>query len=406
MTKLILLLVSVSIVGMVLPLASSCASGRIIDGAAIGYLVTDQPPDSLVRFLTLTMFVSNDCPADTNDTIYEIDLTNGGVIASFPAPCKHPQGLVTWGLVGEPIALNLIVAEDDPADTLDLLYVMSPYYGTVVDSFPASGVTASLSPRALVESMTAVGIVVSVNPDTTIWYSEIITEVWIANGDTLCLIDVADGSCIRTIPSPCSSPQGLETGRILLETSDLWVVCDDTDSLYLIDTADGRVIRSIPAPCDHASGLALSLIGSTVPLEYDGWLLSFWQGENTSDTMEELAPNGAFIRRIWPVCPCPCGGIDRHFANTFCLAQNRPNPFGTATSIAYDLPVDCHVKLDVYDVSGRRVATIVNEYRPAGRSFASWDGRNASGTRVSEGIYFYRMQAGGFAETKRMVLLK
>ena len=405
MTKLILLLVSVSLVGMVLPLSSSCASGRIIDGAAIGYLVTDQPPDMLVRNVTLTMFVSNDCPADTNDTIYEIDLADGSVINSFPAPCKHPQGLVTWGLVGDPIALRLVVAEDDPADTLDLLYVISPSSGTVVDSFPASGVTDSLSPRALVESMTEVVLYIP-EPDTTLYCAEIVYEAWIANGDTLCLIDLADGSCIRHIPSPCSSPQGLETGRIGVETSELWVACDDTDRLYLIDTGDGSVIRSIPAPCDHASGLAVSLMGSMVPIEYDGWLVSFWQGENTSDTMEELDYSGTFIRRIWPVCPCPCGGVNRHFANTFCLAQNRPNPFSTATSIAYDLPVNCHVKLDVYDITGRRVTTIVNEYRPAGRSFASWDGRNASGMEVAEGVYFYRMQARGFTETKRMVFLK
>jgi hypothetical protein len=98
--------------------------------------------------------------------------------------------------------------------------------------------------------------------------------------------------------------------------------------------------------------------------------------------------------------------MEKHFASSLCLLQNRPNPFGTTTNIAYDLPMGCHVKLDIYDASGRKVATMVDQDRPAGRSFAIWDGRNTDGMRVSEGVYFYRMQAGGFTETKRMVFLK
>jgi N-acetylneuraminic acid mutarotase len=83
---------------------------------------------------------------------------------------------------------------------------------------------------------------------------------------------------------------------------------------------------------------------------------------------------------------------------TFLLEQNYPNPFNPSTTIRYQLPVASEVKLEVYDVLGKKIATLVNERQSAGSYQVVW---NASG--LSSGTYFYRLQAGSFVETKKMI---
>ena len=90
----------------------------------------------------------------------------------------------------------------------------------------------------------------------------------------------------------------------------------------------------------------------------------------------------------------------------FRLWQNHPNPFNPVTRIKYNLPVDCNVRLDIYDVLGRRITTLVNGRQTAGSRQASWDGTNNDGVTVASGIYFYRLEAGSFVETRKMVLLR
>jgi len=86
---------------------------------------------------------------------------------------------------------------------------------------------------------------------------------------------------------------------------------------------------------------------------------------------------------------------------TFKLFQNYPNPFNPTTQIKYDLPVDCRVRLDVYNVVGQQVATLDDSHQKAGYKTARWDASS-----FSSGIYFYRLQAGDFVQTKKMVVLK
>jgi hypothetical protein len=86
---------------------------------------------------------------------------------------------------------------------------------------------------------------------------------------------------------------------------------------------------------------------------------------------------------------------------TFELAQNYPNPFNPATTINYQLPTNALVTLKVYDVIGREVATLVNARQEAGRYTVNF---NAS--TLASGVYFYRLQAGSFVETKKMMLVK
>lgn len=90
----------------------------------------------------------------------------------------------------------------------------------------------------------------------------------------------------------------------------------------------------------------------------------------------------------------------------FLLAQNRPNPFNPTTIIRFDLPYAVHVKLCVYSVKGELVATIVDQHMTEGRKEVGWDAKDSRGRAVTSGVYFYRLVAGDFVQTRKMVLLK
>jgi hypothetical protein len=87
----------------------------------------------------------------------------------------------------------------------------------------------------------------------------------------------------------------------------------------------------------------------------------------------------------------------------FALAQNFPNPFNPSTVIQYQLPEPATVKLELYDITGRKVATLVNAWQNAG--YYSFN-LNGSAYNLASGVYFYRLTAGGFIATKKMVLVK
>jgi hypothetical protein len=89
------------------------------------------------------------------------------------------------------------------------------------------------------------------------------------------------------------------------------------------------------------------------------------------------------------------------FPNEFQLHQNYPNPFNPTTSISYRLPSASSVRLAVYDMLGREVAVLVDGRKEAGNHIANF---NAS--RLTSGVYFYRLTADGFQDTKQMVLVR
>jgi hypothetical protein len=88
------------------------------------------------------------------------------------------------------------------------------------------------------------------------------------------------------------------------------------------------------------------------------------------------------------------------------LVQNHPNPFNPLTHIAFNINLSGHVVLRVYDIAGRPVRTLVEGRREPQRYEVTWDGRDDEGNVVASGVYFYQLQVPGYAETKKMVLLK
>lgn len=109
-----------------------------------------------------------------------------------------------------------------------------------------------------------------------------------------------------------------------------------------------------------------------------------------------------FWGRFWALTPVDAPPVPR--ANM--LYQNYPNPFNPATAIDYSVAAACRVEIAVYDASGRRVRTLVNEAKAPGVYKAFWDGRNDRGARAATGLYFYRARIGSYSSVKKMVLLK
>jgi len=85
----------------------------------------------------------------------------------------------------------------------------------------------------------------------------------------------------------------------------------------------------------------------------------------------------------------------------FTLSQNYPNPFNPITEIRYALPKDCYARMEVYNILGQKVATLVNRKQKAGYKTARWDASS-----FASGVYFYRLQAGGYTKTRKMILLR
>jgi hypothetical protein len=89
----------------------------------------------------------------------------------------------------------------------------------------------------------------------------------------------------------------------------------------------------------------------------------------------------------------------------FALHTNQPNPFAARTTIRFDLPVGAMVRLEVFDVAGRRVALLANHYFPPGYQAVEWDRQTSSGLTAGSGVYFYRLEAGPWRDRRKLVIL-
>jgi hypothetical protein len=107
------------------------------------------------------------------------------------------------------------------------------------------------------------------------------------------------------------------------------------------------------------------------------------------------APNG-----LSTGSPTPQAGM------VYSLAQNAPNPFNPRTEINFSLASKAPVRLEVFNIMGQVVRTLVNEERSAGSYQVAWDGLNDTGESVTSGVYFYKLNAGDFTETRKMVLVR
>lgn len=91
---------------------------------------------------------------------------------------------------------------------------------------------------------------------------------------------------------------------------------------------------------------------------------------------------------------------------SFALHQNYPNPFNPTTMICYDLPERLQAKLLIYNLLGREVRQLINNVQEAGYKTLIWDGKGTQGQKVPASVYLYRLRAGDFTQTRKLVVLK
>ena len=153
-------------------------------------------------------------------------------------------------------------------------------------------------------------------------------------------------------------------------------------------------------------GLITPDVTDSVMLTFDGSWLDI--GEYTGT----ITVDGSDIYHNEPTVTIPVTmhisdqvGIDDEdvsdLPREFALSQNYPNPFNPQTTVKFALPKDSHVKIEIFDLLGRKVTTLVNEDKEAGVHEVIWNADKAA-----SGIYFYRMEAEGFTMTNKMLLLR
>jgi hypothetical protein len=174
------------------------------------------------------------------------------------------------------------------------------------------------------------------------------------------------------------------TVHATMATAGIYVIdASDPENMQIIGASDPLGEYTVPAGQGMAGGLHL-----------------------TND-VAYFADGRSGLQIVAPHCHCAAGvpsgnGVPPHPG----LLHNAPNPFSEWTTIAYDLPAEARVKLEVFDVTGRLVDVLVDEHRPAGPGSVAWDGTNSRGTAVPAGIYFSRLSAGGRKQSMKMLRLK
>jgi hypothetical protein len=115
----------------------------------------------------------------------------------------------------------------------------------------------------------------------------------------------------------------------------------------------------------------------------------------SDDTFE--INTGVKIEEVDPDLPVP---------KFFSQSQNLPNPFSRETYIRYSLPIECHVRICIYDISGKFIRSLVDKQEKMGYKTIRWNGTDEAGNKLPTGVYFYRMSAGTFRDTKKFVFLQ
>jgi hypothetical protein len=174
------------------------------------------------------------------------------------------------------------------------------------------------------------------------------------------------------------------------------IVRDGTRQVFI-----GVFLEGLSSASEIRIGTAEFVVASAEPLnltEQDfelvaGDILSAPPTVSTSANQQQLSLTG---RRLTMTPPT--------YKNE--LAQNYPNPFNPTTTIAFSVEKDVTVDLRIYDVRGAAVRTLANERYQAGVHRLAWDGQTDRGQPVASGVYFYKLVAGSFTDTKKMTILK
>ena len=158
----------------------------------------------------------------------------------------------------------------------------------------------------------------------------------------------------------------------------------------LLAIADGLSTFSLEAGSSQTVAITFH---AEKPDRYEAELHVVHDAPNRSDTL--------IISLVWEGKSATDATSEPDLPSELALHQNYPNPFNPSTVIAYQIPEETHVRLNVYDVAGRRVSALVDEMQPPGEYRVNWDA-----TEMASGIYIYRLSASGHTLTRRMTLIR
>jgi len=159
------------------------------------------------------------------------------------------------------------------------------------------------------------------------------------------------------------------------------------------DSAGKRFRQSVPRWAPAGSYTYIGYVGEYPDTKLDSSYFTF----------EKLpgSGHGSNLRTSWELLPCEAYGQETSLPKEFSLSQNYPNPFNSSTAIRCGLPQACYVTIEIYDLLGRKVETLIDQEQQAGYHQITWDAEDKT-----SGVYFYKIQAGEYTQTMRMMLVK
>jgi C1A family cysteine protease len=259
------------------------------------------------------------------------------------------------------------------------------------------------------------------------------TIIWSHRGEVDLHVNLTNRVATVAVPSPEWS--GSET--VWFKACDSGGLCDSNSATYtVLSVNDAPVVSDIPDQTVGANGSFASIQlnnyvadsddqDSTLTWTYHGNVELSVDIANRVVTVTTPVPDWSGFEAIWFKACDPKGlcdsnrviftvlvsGVDDEDTLMsgpldFGLSQNHPNPFNSNTNITYSVSSSGRIKLIIYDLLGKRVKTLADESQLPGNKSLDWDGTDDYGNPVASGIYFYKIVAGEFTETKKMVLLK
>jgi hypothetical protein len=201
--------------------------------------------------------------------------------------------------------------------------------------------------------------------------------------------------------------------RIVGETIDMGAYEGAVSGIVVTVTTDPPEFEVIVAGAVHDSPYTFASItgteieiGVTSPQSYKGDDYYFVGWSDGGDTTHVVTLPDTNVTYTATFTDEVTGAEDGPLPRANALYQNYPNPFNPNTTVRFSLREREAVSLAIYDVAGRLVRALIDDVMDAGPHDVTWDGRDKAGRTVSSGVYFYRLVTGGFAETRKMVLLR
>jgi len=169
---------------------------------------------------------------------------------------------------------------------------------------------------------------------------------------------------------------------------------------FSICTPTSCFIPNFPTPIELEPG-GTEQIHALIGVESTGgfnFTITFEDGDLSDPLVYQFSFNTADNVGVDPDDQLPVTGAS--------LGQNYPNPFNPTTSIAFELNENGHVSIEIYNLKGERIKTLINGEMEAGNFSVTWNGTDSDGKNVTSGIFFYKMRSGKYTSTKKMILMK